>query len=786
MPNKGLSSAVLCLLLLGFTRHQFLLAQAPTEFGTITGRVVDMRTGEPIAKATVSVAGLPKNAAANHAVSDSDGRFTLPAVSSGTVELHIFTVGYGLLKTHVDVKAGATIELEFRIGQEAIHDVQQVTVVAGPFDPVVPDAVSQYSLNNSELQDLSTILANDPLRAVSSLPGVSSNQDYYADFATRGAGPPNIGVYLDGVLLDHPSYSLEDSGGLGSLSVVNGDVVGTLSLLSGAFPATYGNRTGAILDITTRNGARDRVATRVIADVLGIVITSEGPIGKAKKASWLVSGRQSYLGYLLARLGDSGALTLNYNDATGKLNYDFNAHHKLSFDTSFGSNSALQSPNYTDGQEASFFTKGGAQHGMNAIHWDWIASQSTLLQAQGFWVHDHEHDTNLFSAVNLDTTSNVYGFRADFTHQSRQWNKFQTGVESRSPFQQRNSYTQWNYTTDTVSNNLLPFDNYSQTVRQSGAYIQDTMSLLNNRVSLGVGIRWAYFMPASQNVWLPHASALLKATRTTNLALAFGQYAQAPSLLQLYGAFGNRSLQAERATHETFVIDQSLSEKLRLHVELYNRQEHGDIYSPLTEFRLLANNQVGFPVLGSVLANSLKGYARGFEVSIQRRSANRLSGWIAYARSYSKDWQPNTSLNFQGDYDQRDTFSVYGAYRITRSIDVSGDARYGTGQPIPGFLAPLFQPLSGSSSSVLFQLSNSRNTLHQDDFFRSDVRVNKVFTAKHFNLTVHGELENLTGHTNYNYYGIRYPGIVAASRQVNAIRQSTLPFLPAAGFTFEF
>jgi len=785
MPKRGLSCAVLPFLLFGLIPHLFLHAQTPTAIGMITGRVVDLQTGEPIAKATVSIAGLPKDSKTGAVTTDEDGRFTLRAVSPGTAELHVFTVGYGLLKTEVDVKAGATVELELRIGQEAIRDTQQVTVVAGPFDPVVPDAVTQYSLNNSELQDLSSILANDPFRAVASLPGVSSNQDFYADFATRGAGPSHIGVYIDGVLVDHPTYSLEDFGNLGSVSVVNGEVVGSVSLLSGAFPATYGDRTGAILDVTTRNGARDRIATRVIADVLGIIVTTEGPIGKAKRASWLVSGRQSYLGYVLARLGDSSGLTLNYTDAIGKLNYDLNAHHKFSFDFSYGSNSALQSPNYTDGQVASFFTSGGAQHGMSVVHWDWIASQRTLFQAQGFWTHDHEHDTNLYSAVDLDTTSNVYGFRADFTHEFQPWNKLQAGAESRSPFQQRNSYTQWNYATDTLTGSLLPLDNYSQSMWQSGAYAQDTLSLLQNRVSLGAGVRWAYGTPASQNVFLPHASVILKASRTTNLTLSFGQYAQLPSLLQLYGAFGNRMLKSERATHETFAIDQFLSDKLRLHVELYNRQEHGDIYSPLTEFRLLANNQVGFPVLGSVLGNSLKAYARGFEISIQRRSANRLSGWISYARSYSKYWQPNTSLSFQGDYDQRDTFSAYGAYRITRTIDVSGNSRYGTGMPIPGFLAPSALTSSGTGS-VLFQLSNLRNTVHQDDFLRCDVRISKVFTAKHFNLTLHGEIENVTGHTNYSYYGIEYPGNVATSHQVNAIRQSTLPLLPAAGFTLEF
>jgi hypothetical protein len=767
------------LLLWGLGSHA-VKAQRVVATGSVRGRVVDLQTGEPIAKATVSVIGQTTNAA-----TDDEGRFTLGAVPAGTLDLRISAVGYGLLKKRADVAAGATVELDVRLGQEALRDSEQITVVAGPFEPVVADAVTQYSLNNTELQDLSTVLANDPLRAVASLPGVSSDQDFYADFAVRGAGLRHIGVYIDGVLVDDPTYSLEDSGDIGSLSVVNGDVVRSVSLLSGSFPASYGERTGAILAVATRDGARDRVATRFTADMLGAILTSEGPLGKAKKASWLVSGRQSYLAYLQDRLGAAGALTLNYNDATGKLVYDFSPHHKFSFFDSFGSTGASKSPIYAAGEAANFFTTGAAQHGMSIVHWDWIVSPETLLQSQGFWTHDHEHDTNLNSAVNLDTTSNVYGLREDFTRQFGKLNKVEAGAEARSPHQQRDSFTQWNFATDTLSSTLLPFDKYSRSEWQTGGYVQDALTLLKNRLVVGAGGRWQYATPSSQGVWLPHASAMFAATHSTNVSLAYGQYAQSPSLLQLYGAFGTTSLRAERATHETVAVDQFLTEKLRLHAELYNRQEHEDIYSPETEFRLLPGNQVGFPVLGPVLGNNLDAYARGFEVSMQRRSANRLSGWIAYSRSYSKYWQPTTTLSFQGDYDQRNTFSAYAAYRITRTIDVSGHTRYGSGVPIPGFLAP-FITLPSGASGVVYQLSQARNTLRTDDYERSDIRVNKVFNARRFNLTVHGEIENLTGHMNYVYYDFIYPGNVGEYHSVFATRGTTLPVLPVAGLTLEF
>ena len=781
MPRQrdGRHALVLLLLLVLAT---ILSAQVPVANGTIHGQILDLQSGEPIANVSVSIEGQSRTTN-----TDRDGRFTLLVVPAGSVDLRVSTVGYGLLKRHLDLTPGQDLPLDLRLGQQAVRDTQQITVVAAPFDPIVADAPTQYSLSNAELQDLSTVLANDPFRAIANLPGVSAGVDFYADFAVRGAGSAHVGVYVDGVLVDHPSYAFEDSGDLGSLSVVSGDMVRSLSLLSGAFPASFGNRTGSILDIATRDGARDRIATRFTADALGVALTSEGPIGRSHKAAWLVSARQSYLAYLLARMNLANGLTLNYHDITGKVSYDANPHHHFNLSSTLGASTAARSPNNTAGQAPSAFTSGGFQHGMTAAHWDYIRSPRTLIQTHGYWTYDHEHDTNAAGAVDLDTTSNVYGVRTDLTHQAGRWNKLQAGLESRSAQQQRNSFQQWNYVTQILSPSLLPLDQYARTAWQPAGYLEDTATLFGGNVTLLAGTRWQHNSAISQSLFLPHASAIVKAARGLSLTLAYGQYGQPPSLQQLYGAFGTPTLRAERATHETFAIDQFLNERVRLHVELYNRQESDDIDASQIEFRLLPNGQVGFPTLGAVRVNSLHAYARGVEFSLQRRSANRLSGWITYARSYSKYWQPGTAFSYQGDYDQRNTFSAYAAYRITHTIDVSSNVRYGSGTPIPGYLAPSsYTPPPNTNATLYFPLSQTRNTIRTEDYLRTDLRASKVFNRKHFNLTLHGEIENLTGRPNYSYYNFHYPYNVARSPYAIVRRQTTLPFLPVAGLTLEF
>ena len=52
------------------------------------------------------------------------------------------------------------------------------------------------------------------------------------------------------------------------------------------------------------------------------------------------------------------------------------------------------------------------------------------------------------------------------------------------------------------------------------------------------------------------------------------------------------------------------------------------------------------------LTNSERGYARGIQIFIQRRTANGFTGWISYAygRAMIID---GVGLKFPSDYDQR-------------------------------------------------------------------------------------------------------------------------------------
>jgi TonB-linked SusC/RagA family outer membrane protein len=81
--------------------------------GTVTGRVVEGTTREPLAGATVSVAQ-------RSTVSGEDGRFTITGVSAGTQTVQASRIGYGTARQQVAVAAGQTATVELVMSSSAL------------------------------------------------------------------------------------------------------------------------------------------------------------------------------------------------------------------------------------------------------------------------------------------------------------------------------------------------------------------------------------------------------------------------------------------------------------------------------------------------------------------------------------------------------------------------------------------------------------------------------------------------------------------------------------------
>ncbi|PYT07441.1 MAG: hypothetical protein DMF60_07120, partial [Acidobacteria bacterium] len=262
---------------------------------TLRGRVVDARSGEPIAKVKIIVVASQQTTS-----TDDNGVFMLEGIQPGELDLYITTVTYGLVKKTITVKDVEKAEVEIALNQEGATLTEKITVSAGPFEELETNAPSEKALNKTELQTLSMVLVGDPLRASQSLPGVTANNDLRSEFAVRRAGYDHIGIYVDGILTDdfvHTTIIDNETDNKLSLSVINSDTISGLSFFSGAFPAKYGEKTAAVLNLETREGNRIKPSGRFSTGLLTTAGVVDGPFAK-RKGSWLIAGRTSYFDYL--------------------------------------------------------------------------------------------------------------------------------------------------------------------------------------------------------------------------------------------------------------------------------------------------------------------------------------------------------------------------------------------------------------------------------------------------------------------------------------------------------
>ncbi len=132
-------------------------AGAQTQQATITGRVTDAASGQPVPSAQINVVGT-----ALGAVTNSEGQYTVRGVSPGPTVLRSLRVGFAEQRQTVTLTAGQTATLNF-----------QLRAVAVTLNPVVTTATGQerrVEVGNAIAQvDAAEIVATRPVANVADL-----------------------------------------------------------------------------------------------------------------------------------------------------------------------------------------------------------------------------------------------------------------------------------------------------------------------------------------------------------------------------------------------------------------------------------------------------------------------------------------------------------------------------------------------------------------------------------------------------------------------------------------
>ncbi len=776
-------NATVCRVLAGL-----VLLSALAGAAEIRGKVVNARGGEPLGRVLVSVAGTGVST-----VTSATGTFSIKALRPGSYTLRIDAVGFWLQKVTV-VIAGADEVKDYSIAllSEGLTPTEVVEVKGDIFRPSESAGLDQMGVSAGELRSTATLLSADPFRTVQVLPGVTStsNNDFFSEFNVLGAPFNTVGIYVDDVQLRNPVQGIPGFNDSASISVFSSDTIESLTLTPTAFSERYADGTGGALDIRTREGTRMAPKFRVSAGLLETHGSAEGGFA-GRHGSWLVSGRKSYMGYILRETGIANAPSVGFYNGDAKIVYDFTPRHTLDF-YALGGNASLDRTTERGFQPADNALAFGANDiSLVRLGWRFAQSSTLFLKSRAAFIREVVQTRNPARQL-LNRTA--YGEWVGGTTAVWSWKRDQVLEAGYDARRLRGSTQDYGYC-PLCSPPIPRVDESTSegTGFRHGAYVQQSSTVLKDRLHLMAGLRWDHLAGAAVNPVSPQVSASLRVAPATSVQFAFGRYLQFGDISQFGRQFDTQSLQIglgwyyqaslfplySRGTHYLAAVEHRIGDHVRIRLEAFDREE-GLVNG---QRRLVPVCCTPFYPQTDAPYGSWRQQARGFELVLQRRSANRLAGWIGYTYENVRNrfvGGPPPPFVYDSDYpfplDQRHTLNAFASYRLKPTVSLSGKWMYGSGYPIPAWIQRVAPGQYIDTSVPSF--------VAMPDYARLDIRSDKVVNLKGRKLTFSAELINATNHRNLRFLG--YDNYDPKTHRFSLILDRALPIAPTFGLTFEF
>lgn len=299
-----------------------LAADAMAQNAVLRGYVRDLEDGQPMQGVNVI---LTNDAGAFlGGATDRDGFFAVSAIEPGRYYLEGRFVGYIIHRDTIDLAADEirTYNFDLTSGDGQILDEMLVEAeregagaagLTGGLQSITPRDIALIP---------SPDLSGDLATYLTALPGVVSTGDQGGQLFIRGGEPTQNQVLMDGMVVYQPFHLI------GFYSAFPASILNVTDVYAGGFGAEFGGRLSSVIDISTRNGNKRRVAGEFSAAPFISAGLIEGPIVPGRLSA-LFSGRYSVIEQGAARIIDS-PLPYDFNDQFGKLHADLSENSQAS------------------------------------------------------------------------------------------------------------------------------------------------------------------------------------------------------------------------------------------------------------------------------------------------------------------------------------------------------------------------------------------------------------------------------------------------------------------------
>ena len=800
----------------------FLFSQSMT--ASINGFVRDDASGEPISYANVFLSNSSIGAATN-----SDGYFVLSGIPSGLYEVNVTMIGYGVFKEEVNLLNRESVRLEIRLTEEAIKGTEVlVTAERQKFERSMES--SQIALDLREINSAPAFVEPDVFRTLQMLPGVQTTSDFSSALYVRGSTPDQNLIMLDGIAIYNP-YHL---GGI--FSTFNTDAIKEADFHAGGFPARYGGRMGAILNVINREGNTEKITGSANLSLISSKALIEGPIPKWKgmKGSWMISGRRTYIDKVVDALAlpsgsknsDGSDIPLRFPyyfyDYQIKANFDIDQDHRLTFTRFYGDDvldfsyedpsETVSNENVTIQQDSKFGLDWPWGNQTNGLTWRWIVSPKMITKT--FLSNSrYRFDFDLFfqnrdlytysdsTAINfINFNWNIYDIIKDRTLETEVQYKYSNDHEITRGFQIKKIRfdlgIQYDLETQDTSFTWNPLSLKNNT-QEISFFLQDRWEV-SKRLKIRSGLRLTDYNLHKKIYADPRIGMKYHISDDIALKANWGLYHQFLTtannqdenlrLVELWLGIPKEK-PASVSEHVIGGIEYMSPRNIFYRIELYQKT-----FENLLTLKQDNANEYEGTSQDSTMNEfwDTRGNSNGIELLV-KKSSGKFNGWIGYTFSETKYYTEPSGWH-NPNFDRTHTINIVGNYDLTSDLELSAALTQSSGNPYTKILGRVYdweQSLYNDSYwyPIDSYLVGAKNTERYDDYFRIDIGM----TRKGGNLfgleyDTYWQIMNLTRHINILSYRYRTKTDPLTGNQLGVQRQPIpmFPLIFTFGVKFEF
>jgi TonB family protein len=726
---------------------------------TLSGEVLERGTRRKLGGVIVAIVELGLDA-----VTGDDGTFYFHGVPPGKYQILAVDPKYDRLQRPITFEKREAVEVRLWMRPRGGNPYE--TVVEGEREVL---EVTRRTLQRQQLTSVPGTFG-DPLRVIQTLPGVQRAPFGLGLVLVRGSNPDDTGIFVDG----HEVPSLYHF--LGGPSIFNAEMLESIDLYPGGFPARFGRKHGGAVALELRPTKSDGIHGSAKVDFLDSGGYLRAPI--TKDLSMAFAGRRSYvdafLGFVLPEPGPGAQriVTPIYYDYAGRLDYDLHEHGRLGMFV-IGSSDTLHVLDADPDSEAStnlntavkFFRVIGNH--TRSLGGD---MKLTLSPAWG-------RDTVTFSGAQAEAAgpftsvslvNHTLSYRMRVHGRAAKHLVLDTGIDMLSRV--------------TGYEALVPVDDGlvssggvdippSEVFRGAatlglGVYVDAGIDV-TGKLKLIPGLRVDANVIEGQDVVTidPRLVAKYQYRKGHTVKAYVGEFSQPPQPEAVDSRFGNPRVGSEHATHVGLGYEWKPSRLWSVDGEVYFVRRR-DIVIFVDD--LITNDDGTFSPVNFINGGRRRTY--GAEVMIKREISERAFGWLSYTWSVAQQRNPSYTRWVPSAFDQPHVMNAVGSYKLGRGWELGLRFQLASGRPETPVIGAVYDADTGDYEAVRGPLRSVRvPTFRQIDF-----RVEKQWLYERWSLGLYLDIINVANFENDE-----------ATEYVDRYRESapitSFPILPTLG-----